>query len=379
MRILIATDAWAPQVNGVVQTLSQVVAKLKAQGHEVRVIHPGLFKTIPCPTYPEIRLALWPFSGLRKALEKFKPQAVHIVTEGPIGLAMRLLASNRKLPFTTAYHTQFPEYVKARAGIPIRFTAALLRWFHKPSRAVMVPTLSVIETLRSRGLNNCVLWQRGVDLNRFNPKQSAASKHMTYSPRNLETDDTQQVELLRKLNTCNIEKPVFLYAGRVAVEKNLEAFLSLELPGEKWIAGDGPARRALEKQHPQAKWFGMLNHAALSELYKRADVFVFPSMTDTFGLVLLEAMASGCPVAAFPVNGPLDVVGNSGAGVLDWNLKKAAMAALKIDRDVPLKHASTFTWENCAEQFQGYLAPIGLASTAPKALSSNPKPLSNRP
>ncbi len=193
------------------------------------------------------------------------------------------------------------------------------------------------------------------------------------------TDDAQQVELLHRLNACSIEKPVFLYAGRVAVEKNLDAFLSLELPGEKWIAGDGPARKALEKQYPEAKWFGMLNHAALSELYKRADVFVFPSMTDTFGLVLLEAMASGCPVAAFPVNGPLDVVGNSGAGVLDWNLKTAAMAALKIERVVPLKHASTFTWENCAEQFQGYLAPIGLTSTAPKKLSANPKPLSNRP
>jgi glycosyltransferase involved in cell wall biosynthesis len=202
---------------------------------------------------------------------------------------------------------------------------------------------------------------------------------MSYSPCNLEADDTQQVELLRKLNACNIENPVFLYAGRVAVEKNLEAFLSLELPGEKWVAGDGPARKSLEKQYPEARWFGMLNHAALSELYKRADVFVFPSMTDTFGLVLLEAMASGCPVAAFPVNGPLDVVGNSGAGVLDWNLKTAAMAALKIERNVPLKHASTFTWENCAEQFQGYLAPIGLASTAPNKLSSNPKPLPNRP
>mgnify|MGYP000371281278 FL=1 len=379
MRILIATDAWAPQVNGVVQTLSQVVEQLTARGHGVRVIHPGLFKTIPCPTYPEIRLALWPFTRLRTELDQFKPQAVHIVTEGPIGLAMRLLAHGRKLPFTTAYHTQFPEYVKARSGIPIRFTAALLRWFHKPSRAVMVPTQSVITTLKKRGLSNCVLWQRGVDLKRFNPDQSAASKHLSYSPRDLPQDDAQQVELLRRLNELTDEKPVFLYAGRVAVEKNLEAFLSLELPGEKWIAGDGPARKALQRQFPEAKWFGMLNHAALSELYKRADVFVFPSLTDTFGLVLLEAMASGCPVAAFPVNGPLDVVGSSGAGVLDWNLKTAAMAALRIERNAPLKHASTFTWENCAEQFQGYLAPIGLGNLAPKKLPGNPKPLSNRP
>jgi len=375
MRILIATDAWAPQVNGVVQTLSQVVNRLIAQGHEVRVIHPGLFKTIPCPTYPEIRLAVWPFGRLRRELREFKPQAVHIVTEGPIGLGMRLLAKHAGLPFTTAYHTQFPEYVKARSGIPIRFTAALLRWFHKPSRAVMVPTQSVIETLKSRGLNNCVLWQRGVDLKRFNPDKSPASKHLSYSPCELESDDAQQVELLRRLNACSVEKPVFLYAGRVAVEKNLEAFLSLELPGEKWIAGDGPARKALEKQFPEVRWFGMMNHAALSEIYKRADVFVFPSLTDTFGLVLLEAMASGCPVAAFPVNGPLDVVGHSGAGVLDWNLKKAAMAALQIERDLPRQHASTFTWENCASQFQGYLAPIAYAASAAPQLTGRKQTL----
>jgi glycosyltransferase involved in cell wall biosynthesis len=358
MRILIATDAWAPQVNGVVQTLGQVVSRLSEQGHEIKVIHPGLFKTVPCPTYPEIRLALWPFGRLWRELREFRPQAVHIVTEGPIGLAMRLLARQAGLPFTTAYHTQFPEYVKARTGVPIRLTAALLRWFHKPSRAVMVPTQSVIDTLKSRGLSNCVLWQRGVDLNRFNPDKSPASIHLSYSPCDLPSDDPQQVELLQRLNACSVEKPVFLYAGRVAVEKNLEAFLSLDLPGEKWIAGDGPARKALEKQFPEVRWFGMLNHAALSEIYKRADVFVFPSLTDTFGLVLLEAMASGCPVAAFPVNGPLDVVGQSGAGVLDWNLKHAAMAALQIERQRPREHASTFTWENCASQFQGYLAPI---------------------
>ena len=378
MRILIASDAWAPQVNGVVQTLSQVVEQLTAQGHDVRVIHPGLFKTVPCPTYPEIRLALWPFSRLRHELEHFKPQAIHIATEGPIGLSMRLLAHARKLPFTTAYHTQFPEYVKARSGIPVRITAALLRWFHKPSKAVMVPTLSVINTLKSRGLNNCVLWQRGVDMNRFNPQQSAASKHLSYSPRDLPTDDIQQVELLRILNGCSVEKPVLLYAGRVAVEKNLEAFLDLKLPGEKWIAGDGPARKTLEKKYPEVRWFGMLNHAALSELYKRADVFVFPSMTDTFGLVLLEAMASGCPVAAFPVNGPLDVIGSSGAGVLHWDLKAAALAALKIERDIPLNHASKFTWQHCAEQFQGYLSPIGPAANMSKNLHARHKPLSNR-
>ncbi|HEX4878529.1 MAG TPA: glycosyltransferase family 1 protein [Limnobacter sp.] len=358
MRIMIATDAWAPQVNGVVQTLSQVVKQLGEQGHEVMVIHPGLFKTVPCPSYPEIRLAVWPWGLLRERLAAFQPQAVHIVTEGPIGLCMRLLARRRGLPFTTAYHTQFPEYVKARTGIPVRFTAALLRWFHQPAKAVMVPTLSVIQTLKDRGLSNCVLWQRGVDLSRFNPVPSAAAKHLNYNPKALAQEDPQHVDLLKRLETINVQNPVFLYAGRVAVEKNLEAFLSLELPGEKWIGGDGPARKALEKKYPHVRWFGMLNHAALAELYKRADVFVFPSKTDTFGLVLLEAMACGCPVAAFPVHGPLDVVGGSGAGVLDWDLKKAALAALAIERHVPLQHASQFTWQNCAAQFLGYLAPI---------------------
>ncbi|WP_370263176.1 glycosyltransferase family 4 protein [Limnobacter sp.] len=378
MRILITTDAWAPQVNGVVQTLTQVVKHLREQGHVVLVVHPGQFKTVPCPTYPEIRLALWPWRGLQHALQTFEPHAVHIVTEGPIGLAMRLLARRKGLPFTTAYHTQFPEYVKARTGIPVRLTAALLRWFHKPAKAVMVPTQSVIQTLQSRGLHNCVLWQRGVDLQRFNPAPSAAAKHLNYCPKALTQEDPQQVEVLKRLEKTHVQKPVFLYAGRVAIEKNLEAFLGLDLPGEKWVGGDGPARKTLEKTYPNARWFGMLNHAALAELYRHADVFVFPSQTDTFGLVLLEAMACGCPVAAFPVNGPLDVVGQSGAGVLGWDLQEAALAALKIDRQIPQRHARQFTWANCTNQFLGHLAPIGLqvgAHHRPAGLSkaSSPK------
>ncbi|MCQ8897119.1 glycosyltransferase family 1 protein [Limnobacter humi] len=358
MRILIATDAWAPQINGVVQTLTQLCLQLKSQGHEVQVIHPGFFKTVPCPTYPEIRLAVWPWAGVRKAIDEFKPQAIHIVTEGPIGLAMRLIARARRLPFTTAYHTQFPEYVKARTGIPIRFTARVLRWFHGASRNVMVPTQSVIDTLRERGLTNCVLWQRGVDLSRFNPEPSQAARNLAYNPDASHEDDPVQVEILKTLQSLVIERPAFLYAGRVAVEKNLEAFLSLDLPGEKWVAGDGPAKKQLEKQHPDVRWFGMQNHAALAEIYRQADVFVFPSKTDTFGLVLLEAMACGCPVAAFPVNGPIDVVGQSGAGVLDDNLRTAALAALHIRRSVPRAHAGTFTWAECARQFLEHLAPI---------------------
>lgn len=358
MRILLATDAWTPQVNGVVQTLGEVVQHLRAQGHEVKVIHPGLFKTVPCPSYAEIRLAVWPWARIRKELMDFNPQAVHIATEGPIGLATRCLALRRRMPFTTAYHTQFPEYLNARTGIPVSWTAALLRWFHRPAKAVMVPTQTVIQTLQSRGLANCVLWQRGVDLSRFNPLPSLARQHLAYSPKNLANDDTQQLDIIRQLNGCAIDKPVFLYAGRVAIEKNLAAFLELDLPGEKWIAGDGPARKTLQKRFPTARWFGMLNHAALSELYKHADVFVFPSKTDTFGLVMLEAMASGCPVAAFPVSGPLDVVGDSGAGVLDWDLHAAAIKALNIDPETTRKHASRFTWSQCARQFLGHLANI---------------------
>lgn len=377
MKILIATDAWSPQVNGVVQTLTQLTQKLTEQGHEVQVIHPGLFKTVPCPTYPEIRLALWPWRLLNHTLQTFEPDAVHIVTEGPIGLAARLLVRAKSIPFTTAYHTQFPEYVKARFGVPIGWTARLLRWFHKPAKAVMVPTPSMIATLQNRGLSNCVLWQRGVDTKCFNPAPSKAAYSVAHAPAALSDCDQQQLALIRKLNNTLVTRPVFLYAGRVAVEKNLEAFLSLNLPGEKWVAGDGPARKALEKRYPQVRWFGMLKHAALSELYRTADVFVFPSLTDTFGLVLLEAMASGCPVAAFPVTGPLDVVGNSGAGVLNTNLRKAAMEALQIDRDKPRQYASQFTWDHCARQFTGYLAIRSIRAQPIKQMP-HPKALSNR-
>lgn len=377
MKILIATDAWAPQVNGVVQTLTQLTQKLADQGHEVQVIHPGLFKTVPCPTYPEIRLALWPWKEVMRALKGFNPDAVHIVTEGPIGLATRLLVRAKSIPFTTAYHTQFPEYVKARFGLPVNWTARLLRWFHKPAKAVMVPTPSMIATLQRRGLSNCVLWQRGVDTQCFNPAPSKAAYSMAHAPAALTACDQQQLELIRQLNNTLVTRPVFLYAGRVAVEKNLEAFLSLNLPGEKWVAGDGPARKALEKKFPGVRWFGMLKHAALSELYRTADVFVFPSLTDTFGLVLLEAMACGCPVAAFPVTGPLDVIGGSGAGVLHTDLQRAALAALKIDRSVPRQYASQFTWDNCARQFTSYLAIRSQQAWAVKQMPQ-PKALSNR-
>lgn len=358
MRILIATDAWKPQVNGVVQTLTQLISRLQEMGHTVEVIHPGLFKTVPCPTYPEIRLALWPFGKVGKAIQSFQPDAIHIVTEGPIGLAARLRAARLKLPFTTAYHTRFPEYVNTRTGIPVKWVAALLRWFHSPARRVMVPTQSMIETLKEHRIENCVLWQRGVDLKCFNPERSQIERDLHFRPIAVAQPDPQQLQVLDYLEKRIEHSPVYLYAGRVAVEKNLEAFLKLDLPGEKWIAGDGPARKRLQDHYPQAQWFGMLNHAALSELYKRADVFVFPSLTDTFGLVMLEAMASGCPVAAFPVTGPIDVVGGTGAGYLDNDLGIAIEQALRIPRETPRRVAAQYSWKHCAESFVSNLAPI---------------------
>lgn len=377
MRILIATDAWRPQVNGVVQTLTQLINRLEEMGHQVRVVHPGLFKTVPCPTYPEIRLALWPFSKVNKALAEFEPDAVHIVTEGPIGLATRLWVARNRVPFTSAYHTRFPEYVNARTGIPVKWVARLLRWFHSPAQRVMVPTQTMINTLEEHGITNSILWQRGVDLKCFNPEQSQVDRDLHFRPVAVGQTDPEQLRILDFLEKRIDHCPVYLYAGRVAVEKNLEAFLKLDLPGEKWVAGDGPARKKLQEKYPNAHWFGMLNHAALSELYKRADVFVFPSLTDTFGLVMLEAMASGCPVAAFPVTGPLDVIGDTGAGVLDDDLKTAIEGALRIPREVPRKVAARYSWKHCAEVFVRNLAPIdrsklksGVPSKQPAALNS---------
>lgn len=329
MRLLLVTDAWAPQVNGVVRTLETVVEQLRGRGDEVEVVHPGLFRTVPCPTYPEIRLALAPGRGLEQAWERFQPDAVHIATEGPLGMAARRACLRRKQPFSTAFHTRFPEYVHARTRIPASLSYRVMRWFHGPAERVMVATETVQRDLEHHGFGNCVRWSRGVDTAAFSPE----------GPRALE-----------------LEGPVFLYCGRVAVEKNIEAFLALDLPGTKLVVGDGPARASLERRFPDAVFAGMQRGADLAAHYRSADVFVFPSRTDTFGLVMLEALASGLPVAAYPVSGPLDVVGGTDVAVLDEDLGRAARAALDLDPARCRAFAEEHSWARCADLFRSYLA-----------------------
>jgi glycosyltransferase involved in cell wall biosynthesis len=341
MKILIVTDAWDPQVNGVVRTLKSTRAELERLGHEVRMITPLDFRTLPCPTYPDIRLSVLPGARVKRRIAAYAPQAIHIATEGPLGLAARAYALRQGVPFTTAYHTRFPEYVHARIRLPLSVSYRFMRWFHGKAEAVMVPTEVVRRDLIANGFpaSRVVMWSRGVDLEVFKP--GAAMPH-------------------------DLTRPIFLYVGRVAVEKNIEAFLRLELPGSKWVAGDGPDLPKLRAAFPNVKFTGVLNQMELAKLYNAADVFVFPSRTDTFGLVLLEAMACGCPVAAYPVTGPVDVIGSSPAGALDEDLRAACLRALEIPRDVARAHAERFSWEACTRQFLAHLHPfnIGLSEIA---------------
>ena len=331
MKIMIVTDAWEPQVNGVVRTLKQTMHELKKMGHVIEMITPLEFKTIPCPTYPDISLSLFPGRKVRQKMESFSPDAIHIATEGPLGIAARAYAIKNRLPFTTAYHTRFPEYVKARTSIPLAITYKFLRWFHDPSLAVMAPTDVVVKDLESYGFTNVVLWTRGVDLEVFKMQES------------------------KELDTSH---PIFLYVGRVAVEKNIEAFLELKLPGSKWVVGDGPALAGLKAKYPEVNYLGVLQQEKLAKVYAAADVFVFPSKTDTFGLVLLEAMACGLPVAAYPVTGPIDVIGDSKAGAMNNDLREACLEALTIPREVARAHAEKFSWQVASEQFANHLRPV---------------------
>ena len=345
MKIMIVSDAWAPQVNGVVRTLQTTRLHLESSGYEVMMVTPDLFRTFPCPTYPEIRLAWFPGKKMKDLIEGFNPDFLHIATEGPLGWSARSVALKTGRGFTTAFHTRFPEYVKARFGIPLMITYAVMRQFHSASRAVMVATQSVMNDLRRYGISHLKTWSRGVDLSRFNSLSAPAP--------------------------VKDKPPVFLFAGRVAIEKNIEAFLKLNLQGEKWVAGDGPQMAELKNKYPNVKWLGMLDHAALSLVYQKADVFVFPSRTDTFGLVLLEAMACGLPVAAYPVPGPMDVVGASGAGVLNEDLELACQLALKIPKRVALEHAKSFTWDNATSQFLSNLHRITLKNVnVPRSVAS---------
>jgi glycosyltransferase involved in cell wall biosynthesis len=331
MKMLIATDAWEPQVNGVVQTLKSTIREMRKRGVEIEVINPGLFRSAAMPGYPEIRVA-WPrLQQIRKILTTFQPDHVHIATEGPIGWAMRRICMQEKLGFTTSYHTRFPEYLRARVPVPITLSYAALRRFHNAGDGIMVATPSIEADLVSRGFKNIMRWGRGVDQTGFHPGADGAFPETW-------------------------PRPIFLSVGRLATEKNLDGFLALALPGTKLVVGDGPAADELKAKFPDAVFLGAKSHAELPALYAHADVFVFPSLTDTFGLVLIEALACGLPVAAFPAPGPVDVIGKSGAGVISGNLRDAALGALRIDRSLCRKHAENFTWEHATDQFLANVA-----------------------
>lgn len=334
MKVAIVTDAWRPQTNGVVQTLSTTAQTLRAAGHEVLIVEPSQFRTFPCPTYPEIRLAWFPYRRLSQLLEEFVPDCIHIATEGTLGAAARSWCLRNRFAFTTSYHTQFPEYVRARAPIPLALSYAHLRRFHSAAARTMVATPSLQKQLETRGFCNIVRWTRGVDVALFQPGEPPANKHFLALPR-----------------------PIFVYMGRVAVEKNIEAFLDLDLPGTKLVIGDGPERRSLQSEFPTAQFVGYKFGAELAAHLAAADVFVFPSRTDTFGLVLLEALACGVPVAAYPVTGPIDVIQNGTTGVLDEDLRAAALAALRLDPAKCRAFALAHTWEAATQQFLGNLAP----------------------
>lgn len=330
MRIAIATDAWEPQTNGVVTTLKTTVKILKQKGHEVCLLNPGPFKTIPLPSYPSIRLALFPYRHIAEVLDEFAPEAIHIATEGPIGKAVRRYCGKRELKFTTSYHTQFPEYIRLRVPVPLWLTYLYFKWFHHKAEKTMVPTPSMQQRLKKRGFDHIVVWSRGVDVHLFQPY----GKELLQGPR-----------------------PIFLYVGRVAVEKNIEAFLSLDLPGTKYVIGDGPDMTMLQQKYPGVQFTGFRFGMGLARSIAAADVFVFPSLTDTFGLVMLEAMACGVPVAAFPVTGPNDVVIDGVTGCLDEDLKRAAMRALQINPQNPRDYALCHSWYEATDQFLTNLVP----------------------
>ena len=333
--MLIVSDAWRPQVNGVVRTLHTLVQERSAMGIVAEVIGPDRFRTLPCPTYPDIRLSVLPRRSLARMVEAFKPDALHIATEGPLGIAAKRLARRRGWFFTTAFHTRFPEYLAARTYVPTSWSYAWLRAFHNAGQGLMVATESLRQELAARGFQHLRAWSRGVDLAQFKPE-----------PRE---------------PWPGLPRPIFLYVGRVAVEKNIAAFLELDLPGSKVVVGDGPQLATLKRNFPTVHFDGARHGESLSRAYAGADVMVFPSLTDTFGLVLLESMACGTPVAAFPVTGPKDVLAAGGAavGCVDKDLRHAALQALAHgDRAACRAYAQTYSWQACAERFIANLVPI---------------------
>jgi glycosyltransferase involved in cell wall biosynthesis len=339
-RLVLVSDAWAPQVNGVVRTLQTTARLLEARGWEVVPVTPDRFRSWPCPTYPEIRLARAPRGAVGRIIEAASPCAIHIATEGPLGLAARAHALRTNRPFTTSFHTRFPDYLHARFRLPTGISWQYLRWFHGPARSVLVATPRLAEELASHGLCQTRLWSRGVDLSQFRPGLPAPEAYH------------------------GLARPILLNVGRVAVEKNIEAFLEAPAPGSKVVVGDGPALGDLKARYRHVLFLGALSGEALARAYAGADLFVFPSRTDTFGLVLVEAMAAGLPVAAFPVHGPLDVVGSSGAGALHEDLETAISRGLRIPRAAALARAGNFSWEAAASQFEAALS-------APSAADQN--------
>ena len=337
MRIAIVTDAWSPQVNGVVRTLQSVRDELVRQGHDVLIVSPDLFYSMPCPTYPEIRLAFASTGSVGRMLEEFSPQAIHLATEGPVCLAARRWCLARDFPFTTAYHTQFPDYVAARTGVNPEWVWRYIRWFHSPAQSILASTASIADTLKAHGLTQIRHWGRGVDLSTFG--------------------DPVPDPAIRALAQAG-NGPIQLYVGRVAIEKNIEAFLTATYPGTKVIVGDGPALASLKTKYPEAHFLGPKFGADLAAAYAAADVFVFPSKTDTFGLVMIEALACGTPVAAYPVTGPIDVL-TPETGAMHDDLDQAIADALTRDRAACRTYGQGFTWAKSAYQFLHALVPVG--------------------
>lgn len=339
MRIAIVTDAWSPQVNGVVRTLQAVRGELERQGHEVLVISPDLFASMPCPTYPEIRLAFARRRTVGQMIAAFGAQAIHLATEGPLCLAARRWCLARGLPFTTAYHTQFPDYVAARTGMPAEWVWRYIRWFHAPAQAILASTASIRAELAAHGLSHVAAWGRGVDLANFSA-------------------DGPRFDRL-----AHLPRPIQLYVGRLAVEKNVGAFLSNGHAGTRVVVGDGPQRDALEAAFPQAIFLGARFGTELASIYRAADVLVFPSRTDTFGLVMIEALACGTPVAAYPVTGPVDVL-TPQSGAMAERIEDAIGAALACDRGACAQYGAGFTWQASARQFLDALVPAPAALAA---------------
>lgn len=337
MKIALITDAWQPQVNGVVTTLVELVRELEQLGHTVEVLHPGLFKTRPCPGYAGIDLAVSPKRQLTEQLDAFQPDAIHIATEGPLGWAARSYCLKRGLLFTTAFHTKFPEILHAALKVPLAWGYALFRHFHKHSSGVMVPTNGVLSMLEKRGFRKLRSWTHGVDTTLFG----------------------FQGEPRQYLPTGTLARPVSLFVGRLSYEKNIEAFLKLDIPGTKVVCGVGPLEASLKARYPQVRWLGVLPRDELAKVYSAADVFVFPSRSETFGLVMLEAMATGTPVAAYPVDGPLEVLGTPDGschgGVMHADLQQACYSALVVPRCEARQRAMQFSWSHATRIFESHL------------------------